>query len=237
MNYQHPALLDKLAAEYVIGTLHGGARRRFEQILRESHAARISVQAWENRLHLMAATVPAVNPPNHVWQKIQARLNPRTRTQKTPWWRALFPLATFACGLCLALGVVLQQPAVLNLQAPPVNLPASYVGFLFDAEQTPTLTASVLRHGKVLSVKQLKPIPLQANETLTLWALPKNGPAFAVGPLPNAQKGQITLNDSAEKLFAQVARLVVTKTVNSAATANPPNAENTLLTGHCAKFW
>ena len=35
MNYIRPDLLDRLAAEYVIGTLHGGARRRFQRLLRE----------------------------------------------------------------------------------------------------------------------------------------------------------------------------------------------------------
>ena len=35
---QHPELLDKLAASYALGTLRGGARRRFETLARE--------QAW-----------------------------------------------------------------------------------------------------------------------------------------------------------------------------------------------
>ena len=35
MRYTHPALLDHLASAYVLGTLGGGARRRFERLLRD----------------------------------------------------------------------------------------------------------------------------------------------------------------------------------------------------------
>jgi anti-sigma-K factor RskA len=58
MNYNRPELLDRLAAEYVLGTLRGRALGRFERLVRELPAARAAVQAWEQRLATLATSVP-----------------------------------------------------------------------------------------------------------------------------------------------------------------------------------
>ena len=74
MNYNRADLLDRLASEYVLGTLHGAARRRFDKVLVESSAARAAVHAWEQRLAVLAASVPPVAPPPRVWTATEARI-------------------------------------------------------------------------------------------------------------------------------------------------------------------
>ncbi|RCS59681.1 anti-sigma factor [Parvibium lacunae] len=230
MNYQHPALLDKLAAEYVLGTLSGGARRRFETLLNESHAARISVQGWENRIQMLSNSIPPVAPNKQVWDKIYQRIQPTSPNKD--WWRMLIPVATFASGLLITVGILIQNPGWLNLQPRPTTLPASYVGFLYDANHAPLLITSALRHGKTLSIKWLKPITsLPAEAQLTLWAIPADGKPFLVGQIPPTGKADLTLSEPAEKIFFKVNKLALTKD------GRAPNAENTLFSGDCAKFW
>jgi anti-sigma-K factor RskA len=46
MNYLQPERLDRLAREYVLGTLTGAARRRFERLLSQAPVAMLAVSAW-----------------------------------------------------------------------------------------------------------------------------------------------------------------------------------------------
>ena len=54
MNYDRPELLDRLAAEYVFGTMSVRVRRRFQAIQRALPAAQQAVQVWEQRLTPLA---------------------------------------------------------------------------------------------------------------------------------------------------------------------------------------
>ena len=74
MDYSRPELADRLAAEYVLGTLRGAARSRFETLLPAHPALRAAVTQWQLRLHPLAASVAEVQPPSHVWPRIEARL-------------------------------------------------------------------------------------------------------------------------------------------------------------------
>ncbi len=62
MNYARPELRDRLAAEYVLGTLHGGARRRFQRLLQQQPELRDAVEFWQRELMPMAAS--AIDPPS-----------------------------------------------------------------------------------------------------------------------------------------------------------------------------
>ena len=60
MDYSRPALADRLAAAYVLGTLRGPARRRFEALLPAHPALRTAVAAWQGRLVPLSTSVAPV---------------------------------------------------------------------------------------------------------------------------------------------------------------------------------
>ncbi|OWQ48278.1 hypothetical protein CDL60_06790 [Roseateles noduli] len=74
MDYGHPERAERLAADYAVGTLRGGARRRFEKLLPAHPALAAATATWTARLQLLAGQVAAVEPPASVWATIQMRL-------------------------------------------------------------------------------------------------------------------------------------------------------------------
>ncbi|MEP4391355.1 MAG: hypothetical protein ABJ345_02780, partial [Marinobacter sp.] len=65
-----PERIEALAAEYVLGSLHGSARRRFERWMMESVRVRQEVWFWEEKLGHLGARIEEEQPPASVWAGI-----------------------------------------------------------------------------------------------------------------------------------------------------------------------
>ena len=238
MNYDRADLLDRLAAEYVFGSMTSRARRRFERLRVELPAAEAAARDWERRLMPLSQSVPPEAPPSHVWQGIDRRTGGARRADSG--WRAwLKPALGFAFGVVATIGLLKVDPGALvpidDIVQARGTLPQSYVGLLTDAEDNAVLLLSSTRHGRTLSVKRLRAQDVPAGRVLVLWALPRDGAPFAVGVIPAGDKATLPLSESAEKLFGNVPRLGV-----SLETAVPPAGGTPspfLLTGHCVKLW
>ena len=68
---QHPDLVDRLAANYALGTLRHGARRRFEALAIAHPSIAQQCRDWQSRLGGLTELETSVEPPRHVWQKIE----------------------------------------------------------------------------------------------------------------------------------------------------------------------
>lgn len=235
MNYlQPPERLDKLAREYALGTLSGGARRRFERVLRQSPQAERVVAGWQERYAVLAGGLPPMAPRPDVWQGLEQRLFPTAARRRTGWWQLL---GGALAGVMLCAVVLRQEPGLLGLEPQAEALPASYVGLLTDAAGTPTVLASSLRHGQQLTVKLLKPLAIPGGRVAQLWAYPQDGSAaFPVGVLPASGNATVALADTSEKLFFKVSRLAVSYEP-APATAGQAPTEPLVLSGHCVKLW
>jgi len=113
------------------------------------------------------------------------------------------------------------------------RLPQSYVGLLTDAQGDGKLLVSSLRHGTAMTVKVIGPITPPAQGRLVLWAVPAQGPAFVLGPVPVTGSATSQLPGTSEQLLSKVQKLVVTAETDAAPTA--PGA--VVFSGNCAKVW
>ncbi|OGB25802.1 MAG: hypothetical protein A3I66_05365 [Burkholderiales bacterium RIFCSPLOWO2_02_FULL_57_36] len=243
MNYNRPQLLDKLAAAYVLGTMSAGARKRFSRVLADSMAAQRAVAEWQTRLVPLNQSIAPVSPPARLWQAIAVRTRPRPPVAAPGWLEKiagsyaawLKPAFAFSLGVVLAAGLIQQMPQLLHMEASSNVLAASYVGLLTDAAGAPVLAASSLRHGKILSVKILRPLHIPPGRVAQLWALPTDGAPVPIGVVPANEKAtQLHLAAPAEKIFSKVPKLAVSYEL--APMANAPSGDF-VLSGHCIKIW
>lgn len=241
----HGPLLTALARDYALGTMTGGARRRFEMLLTESAEARAEVANWQTHFATLAAVVPPMAPREQVWQGLTRRLGlqPESPSRSVSAWqrlvgaRTLGALAAGALAGVLASTVLLQfNPVWLGHESIRDELPPSYVGLLSDVADQPAVLLSSRRQGRVLIVKMLQPLPPPAGQVGHLWAFPKGGEApFLVGQLPARGSAALPLSQSAEKLFFSVERLGVTFEAQGSLPTQPSGS--LVATGPCVKLW
>src|SRR3546814_4790051 len=80
MKDENARLTHMLAAEYVLGTLVGRARHRFERLLQARADLRRELQFWEARFAPLLASSKPIPPREIVWAEIEARINHPTVT-------------------------------------------------------------------------------------------------------------------------------------------------------------
>ncbi|RZI83695.1 MAG: hypothetical protein EOP38_11610 [Rubrivivax sp.] len=197
MDYSRPERADRLAAEYVLGTLRGPARRRFEALLPAHPQLRRSVDEWQERLVPLSAVMPEVTPSPHVWQAVQQRLfapapgSAAHAQSGLPWWQRLAVWQGFsavATVSAITLGIWLAQPH--PTQAPIVVVMAAQ-GAAQGGVQTASFVLSVGGDGRSLVLKPLAQVPVGLNKALELWSVPGQGAPRSLG-LVSAQ-GATTL--------------------------------------------
>lgn len=125
MNLQgNPELLDRLAASYAIGTLRGGARRRFESLARENPSIRAVALVWQERFASLTELQPQQAPGPNVWKRIE-NLLPRDAVatassgliealrRRLRWWRgtavAGLAVAATVAGVSVNLGRMVED--------------------------------------------------------------------------------------------------------------------------------
>src|SRR5688500_19550299 len=94
MRYTNPQLVQRLASEYVLGTLSGRARRRFERLMMDSSEVRSAVWHWERQLSPLADAAVPVQPRPYVWEQVRERTGTKgarieREIARGPWFERL----------------------------------------------------------------------------------------------------------------------------------------------------
>lgn len=200
MDYSRPELADALAAEYAVGTLRGGARRRLEALLPAHPRLRGAVRAWNERLMPLTASLALVQPSGEVWRRISERIGPGkggvgvgagvgadpASGRRLAFWRGL---AAFASVAAIAFAVLLANPRAVP---PPVVVVLAATGAAAGGSQAGSIVASISGDGATLVTRPVLPVSAPAGRALELWAVPGQGAPRSLGLLPGGS-GTVSL--------------------------------------------
>ena len=170
-SYKNAELRERLAAEYVLGTLRGRARARFESLARYDPALRRIVAEWEARITPLAAAAGEIVPPARVWQVVSRRIAgpaPGTGTWSSlALWRGL--AATSAAFVLILATFIGMSPR----PQPPMEM----VAVMNDERGQPAMVVSwppmkAMRDPHIrIKVVQAHPV-MAAGTSWEMWLLP-----------------------------------------------------------------
>ncbi len=211
MKYQSPKLQRMLSAEYVLGTLHGRARARFQRLLTHDAALRREVGYWENRLAGLNGHFKPETPRAVVWASIEYQINtskkkvvPLRPEHSAPargaLWRNWAVVSTAACALLgFSLFEQMNRPpqVITKIETVrvevPVTQPLPYVAMLQVPKSEAKWKVSIYPDKGVIKVATSGRYALDAQaKSLELWVVSKDGP-HSLGLLPLEGDGEMKM--------------------------------------------
>ncbi len=178
----NPELVSRLASEYVLGTLRGGARRRFAQMMRSDAVLREAVAAWEAHLMPLAERLEPIAPPKRVWNNIESRIGgsapARAASETGGFWRSL----TFWRGLGFAATSVAAVLLAFTLRTNSVAHTEPMMMAVLEDQGEARMIVEQPKSGYVM-VKMIKPWVGGEDKSMELWVIPKDGAPRSLGLL------------------------------------------------------
>jgi anti-sigma-K factor RskA len=201
-----PERIEMLAAEYVLGTLHGGARRRFEQWMMEAGRVRQEVWYWEQQLSGLAEPTPAEQPPARVWKRIEQHLWPAPAT--TPVGSRL--MAWLWPGWSLVATAAALVLAVMLVQQPEPDTGPGLAGAIVQENVTdPLWLISETPGDRRLRLRPVAATGPEAGKDYELWVVPEDGQPLSLGVMKLGDVYQITLDDDARDALSRSRTLAI----------------------------
>ena len=164
--------VDALCGEYLLGTLRGAARRRFERALRDEPRVALRLQHWERTFAPRYSNMMQVEPSAAVWKRLNRDLG--LDRYRTPWhrrlgfWRAFSAAVTAA----LAIGIGFQV-----LRPVPTETPALEIARLEGKAEVSRVSAKLTPDRRTLELQAARPVHAGPAQSYELWLIPAEGGA------------------------------------------------------------
>jgi anti-sigma-K factor RskA len=172
MRIERSRLLDALCGEYLLGTLRGVARRRFERALREEPLVALRLRHWRQTIAPRYSSMIEVQPSAQAWKRLERELD--LGRFRPPWYRRL----VFWRGLAAAAIAALVLGIALPLMRPvPVAPAAVEIAQLAGKPEAAAVRALATPDRSTLHLQPARPVLAGPAQSYELWLIPVEGGA------------------------------------------------------------
>lgn len=212
MKHDDPKLIDSLAAEYVLGTLAGRARRRFERWRASEWHVERRVQAWEERLVGLALRLTPMRPSPHVWDQIEKRIGRTAAPGSGPTHSTLHGGHRISTLRALAASIAIFVVIVGGVMAWRATHPALLA---LATITNPNAIAPAWELRADADFRQIRAVARggarpQAGKSFELWALPDSGGApVSLGLMPDSGELTRTLTEAQRNALLGASKVAV----------------------------
>lgn len=181
MRLAHRPELDALCGEYLLGTLQGRARRRFERALDKEPEVALRLRRWMLTFPLVPSAAVAVEPSPGVWRRLSRELE--LSRYRPAWHRRLGPWRALAASALAGLVLAVALPR-LDLERAVAPRPVAELA----AKGAPPISALASTDRTTLHLEPARPVLAGPAQSYELWLIPVEGGA----PLSLAVLGDLS---------------------------------------------
>lgn len=183
MNYHQQERQNLLAVSYVLGSMKGKARLRFQSLLMQHAELRQLVWYWEQSLNPIVEKIKPVAPDKVVWHKISERLGWQQLPKKR--FRYLTELTMLATAACLGLMFLIPNGLLQFASTEQIAV--------LQNSQSEALWVVQFEDGAI-KTHATNAVKIVTEGDYELWILPADGSApISLGLLPQQNERQLQL--------------------------------------------
>ena len=198
--------LDALTGEYLLGTLRGPARRRYERALREDPRVARRLEFWQGILTPRYSKMVELQPSSRSWSRLERELE--LARYRSPWYRKLSFWRGWALATTFALVLAIGFETLRPVQQPPAQIE---IARLADKSGGAVAVAAMSPDQRMVELRSLRAVQAGPTQSYEVWLIPAEGgaaisiavlgsmdahfalPAAQVGKLRSGAKLAVTL--------------------------------------------
>ena len=177
MKLQHHRLLDALCGEYLLGTLRGATRHRFERALHDEPVVALRLAHWQRVFAPRYTPMMELQPTSGLWKRLERELD--LARYRTLWYRRI----AFWRGWALAVTITLVMAVGVQTFRPAPEIPTPVEIASLEGKEAPRVSAVLFRDGRTLELRAARPTLAGPARSYELWLLPAEGGAISLAVL------------------------------------------------------